>query len=200
MQTKPAITRVKIHDIIQSRWSPRAFDANKVISFDTLTALMEAARWAPSCFNDQPWRFIVCHKSTHENHWQQAFSCINEKNQLWAKNAPLFILGVAMENFQHNGKANRFAQYDTGAACISLCLQATALGLVSHQMGGFDAQKAIELFKLPADCSPMAMIAIGYQAEADVLDDDFKEAELKERSRAAIEDRFYFGQWSSENS
>lgn len=200
MQTKPAITQVKLHDIIEARWSPRAFDIEKPISPETLTALMEAARWAPSCFNDQPWRFIVCNKAGDESHWQRAFSCINEKNQLWAKNAPLLILSVAMENFNHNGKPNRFAEYDTGAASVSLCLQATALGLVSHQMGGFDAQKAREVFELPDGCHPMAMMAIGYQAEADILDDNFKEAESKERSRAELEERFYFGKFGEQKT
>jgi nitroreductase len=100
-----------------------------------------------------------------------------------------------MENFNHNGKPNRWAMYDTGAASVSLCFQATALGLVVHQMGGFDAEKARALFKLPADCTPMAMMAAGYQADIDVLDDDFKAAELAERTRSSLDQRFYFGQW-----
>jgi len=100
-----------------------------------------------------------------------------------------------MENFNHNGQANRWAMYDTGAASVSLCLQATALGMCVHQMGGFDAEKAREVFNLPGDCRPMAMMAVGYQADADVLDDDFKETELAARSRAALNERFYAGQW-----
>jgi len=100
-----------------------------------------------------------------------------------------------MENFNHNGQANRWAMYDTGAASVSLCLQATALGLCVHQMGGFDAEKAREVFNLPGDCRPMAMMAVGYQADVEVLDDDFKEAELAARSRAVLTERFYAGQW-----
>ena len=195
MQHKPAITRVKIHDLMQSRWSPRAIDPDKDISPEDLTALLEAARWAPSCFNDQPWRFIVCVKSKDEPSWKNALANLAEKNQLWAKNAPVLMLAVAMENFNHNGKPNRWAMYDTGAASVSLCFQATALGLVVHQMGGFDAEKARALFKLPAGCTPMSMIAVGYQADIDVLDDDFKAAELAERTRAPLDQRFYFGQW-----
>lgn len=118
-----------------------------------------------------------------------------EKNRLWAKNAPVLILAVAMENFNHNGQPNRWAMYDTGAASVSLCLQATALELIVHQMGGFDAEKAREVFHLPGDCKPMAMIAVGYQADVDVLDDTFKEAELAARSRIALNERFYAGQW-----
>ncbi len=195
MQHKPAITRVKIHDLMKSRWSPRAIDPDKDISPEDLTALLEAARWAPSCFNDQPWRFIVCVKSKDETSWQNALANLAEKNQLWAKNAPVLMLAVAMDNFNHNGKLNRWAMYDTGAASVSLCFQATALGLVVHQMGGFDAEKARALFKLPAGCTPMSMIAVGYQADIDVLDEDFKAAELAERTRAPIDQRFYFGQW-----
>ncbi len=195
MQQKPAITRVKIHDIIQARWSPRAFDPDKPVSHDDLLSLLEAARWAPSCFNDQPWRFVVCDKATDETGWQHAVSILAEKNRRWAKNAPVLMLAVAMENFNHNGQANRWAMYDTGAASVSMCLQATALGLCVHQMGGFDAEKAREVFNLPGDCKPMAMMAVGYQAEVDVLDNDFKEAELAARSRAALNERFYAGQW-----
>ena len=195
MQQKPATTRVKIHDIIQARWSPRAFDPDRQVSRDDLLALLEAARWAPSCFNDQPWRFIVCDKAADETSWQHAVTTLAEKNRLWAKNAPVLMLAVAMESFNHNGQPNRWAMYDTGAASVSMCLQATALGMCVHQMGGFDAEKAREVFNLPDDCRPMAMMAVGYQAEADVLDDDFKGTEIAARSRAALDERFYAGQW-----
>jgi nitroreductase len=198
MQSKPATTCVKIHDIIQARWSPRAFDPNKHVSNDDLLALMEAARWAPSCFNDQPWRFVVCDKNTNADSWQNALATLGERNQLWAKNAPVLLLSVAMKNFNHNDKPNRWAMYDTGAAAANLCLQATALGLVVHQMGGFDGEKACKVFNLPSDCTPMAMMAIGYQADATVLDEDFKAIELAERTRAALYERFYAGQWGKE--
>jgi len=195
MQQKPATTRVKLHDLIQARWSPRAFDPDRPVSPDDLLALLEAAHWAPSCFNDQPWRFVVCNKAADETGWHNALSVLAEKNRRWAKNAPVLMLAVAMENFNHNGQPNRWAMYDTGAASVSLCLQATALGMSVHQMGGFDAEQAREVFKLPGDCRPMAMMAVGYQAEADVLDNDFKEAESAARSRAALNERFFAGQW-----
>jgi nitroreductase len=195
MQHKPANTGVKIHELIQNRWSPRAFDPEKPVSSDDLLALLEAARWAASCFNDQPWRFVVCDKATDEAAWQQAFGTLVEKNRQWAKDAPVLILAVAMEHFNHNGKANRWAMYDTGAASAGLCLQATALGLVVHQMGGFDADLAHEVFQLPTNCQPMAMMAVGYQADVDVLDEDFKSAELAERARVVLNERFYAGSW-----
>lgn len=195
MHHKSAKTSVKIHELIAKRWSPRAFDPDKTVSRNHLTALLEAARWAPSCFNDQPWRYIVCDKTSDAAAWQNGLAVIAEKNRLWAKNAPVLLLAVAMGNFNHNGKANRWAMYDTGAASVSLCLQATALGLIVHQMGGFDAELARQTFKLPEDCTPMAMMAVGYQAEAATLADDFQAAEQAERSRAALDQRFYLGQW-----
>lgn len=195
MQQKSAATCVKVHEIIENRWSPRAFDANKSINHADLLALLEAARWTASCFNDQPWRFVVCDKNTDKTGWENAFAILADRNKLWAKNAPVLMLSVAMENFNHNGKPNRWAIYDTGAAAASLALQATALGLVVHQMGGFDVEKARAVFNLPDDCTPMAMMAVGYQAEVEVLDEDFKTAELAARSRATIQQRFYAGQW-----
>jgi nitroreductase len=195
MLNKPATTSVKVHDLIQNRWSPRAFDPDIDIQHDDLLALLEAARWAPSCFNDQPWRYIVCVKSKDEANWQNALAILAEKNQQWAKNAPVLMLAVAMANFNHNGKPNRWAMYDTGSASFSLCLQATALGLIVHQMGGFDVDKAREIFNLPEDCQPMAMMAVGYQAAADSLGDDFKQAELTVRSRMPLEQVVYFGSW-----
>ncbi|MDD5272191.1 MAG: nitroreductase family protein [Methylovulum sp.] len=195
MQQKPAVTSVEIHELIAQRWSPRAIDPARLVSHDDKLALLEAARWAPSCFNDQPWRFIVCDKSTDLASWQTALETLVEKNRLWAKNAPILILAVAMANFTHNGQPNRLAMYDTGAASVSLSLQAAALGLVVHQMGGFDADKARLVFALPDDCTPMAMLAVGYQGEADDLDEGFKAAELAERTRASLDQRFYAGKW-----
>ena len=195
MQAKPAKTCVKIHNLIQDRWSPRAFDADRLISYDNLLALLEAARWAASCRNEQPWRFIVCDKQTDVHSWQNAFSILADRNQLWAKNAPVLLLSVAIRDFNHNNQPNRWAEYDTGAAVANLCLQATALGLSVHQMGGFDAEKACELFHLPDDCTPMSMIALGYQGDVNTLADDFKISELAERSRKPLSECFYAGCW-----
>ena len=198
MRQKLATTRVEIHDIIKARWSPRAFDPDKQVSQDDLLSLLEAAHWAPSCFNDQPWRFVICNKAIDEHSWQIALEVIVEKNRQWAKNAPVLILAVAMENFNHNGQPNRWASYDTGAASVSLCLQATALGLCVHQMGGFNVEKARDAFNLPSDCNPMSILAVGYQAKMEVLDEDFNSIELAPRTRAPLNERFYVGQWGQE--
>jgi len=190
MPGKAATTDVPIHDIISRRWSPRAFDAQRDVAAEDLLALLEAARWAPSCFNDQPWRYVVCVKSMDEAAWHAALACLTEKNQSWARNAPVLMLAVAMEHFNHNRNPNRWAMYDTGAASLSLCLQAVALGLAVHQMAGYDTEKAIAAFGLPEDCTPMAMLAVGYYAEADT-------AVKTERLRAPLTERFYAGRWGS---
>lgn len=197
MQDKPATTMVPIHEIIKKRWSPRAFDFSKDVAESDLLALLEAARWTPSCYNEQPWRFIICVKSREEAHWQAALGCLAEKNQLWAKNAPLLIVAVATNDFSQNGNPNPWAEYDTGAASAFLSLQATALGLVVHQMGGFSKEKIRDAFALPEDSTPMAVLAVGYQADVEILDDSFKEMELGERSRAPLTEIIYSGRWGS---
>jgi nitroreductase len=200
MLNKPAITQEKIHDIIQNRWSTRAFDADKDISLPLLTTLIEATRWSSSCFNDQPWRYIICAKSRNEDKWNDLLGCLVEKNQQWAKNAPVLILAVAMENFTHNGKPNRWAQYDTGAASYGLCLQAVSMGLFVHQMGGFDVDKARSNLDLPADCMPMSVMAVGYKSSTDILDEELKAFELSERSRKPQNECFYFGSFGIVNA
>jgi len=146
---KPATTQVEIHEIIANRWSPRAYDVNKAVSQEQIISLLEAARWAASCFGDQPWRFLVWDKNKDAVAWQQALDCIVPGNQAWAKDAPVFVLVCADTLFSHNQKSNRWGAYDTGAAAASLCLQATSLGLMTHQMGGFDGKKAQADFNIP---------------------------------------------------
>lgn len=195
MINKPAITSDQIDSLMQNRWSPRAFDCNRPIEDSAISSLLEAARWAPSCMNEQPWRFLICSQEKDQLAWQKLLTCLGEKNQLWAQHAPVLILAVAMNNFAQTNKLNRWASYDTGAACMSLCLEATALGLVTHQMGGFDAEQCREAFNLPDDCSPLSIIAVGYQAKPDHLDDEMKQKEEAERTRAAASTRFFYGHW-----
>ena len=195
MSDKYATAAAEIHELIAKRWSPRSFDPDKPVTPKQIIALLEAARWAPSCFNDQPWRFIVCDKNTDPESWQKAFALLVEKNQLWAKNAPVLLLSVATSHFAHNGDPSRWGMFDTGAACMALCVQAVALGLAANQMGGYDAVKAKTVFGIPDDCNPMSMIAIGYQAEAARLYDAFKAAETAPRSRAPLEGQCFSGYW-----
>lgn len=192
---KPAITQVNIDETIAKRWSGRAYDASKTISKAKIIALLEAARWAPSCFGDEPWRFIVWDKNTDANAWQQAFDCVVPNNQTWVKDAPLLILVCAGTLFGHNQSPNRWGQYDTGAAAENLCLQAASMGLMAHQMGGFNADKTRERFAIPAEYTLMAMIAVGYEGDANNLPDELKARELAARKRKPLGELFFSGTW-----
>ena len=196
MQKKIAQTGTPIHDLIAQRWSPRAFDKSGVVTREQLTSLLEAARWAPSCFGDEPWRYLVWDRNHDAAAWEKAFDCLAEANQKWVKNAPVLLCACADSLFGHNATPNRWAQYDTGAASENLVLQAVALGLAAHQMGGFDAQKIRITFSVPEAYMPMAMIAVGYQAEASVLEDPVQEErEIAARTRKPLGERFFEGSW-----
>ena len=196
MLEKSAITQVPIADLIAHRWSPRAIDPDQPVRREQLVALLEAARWAPSCFGDQPWRYLVWDQFRDVSRWQQAFECLAEGNQVWAKNAPLLMLSIVAPNFGHNDQPNRWAQYDTGAASENLCLQATALGLVAHQMGGFDSDQAKARFNIPADYTCMAMIAVGHPAPAEGLPDALRHKELATRERKPLSQIVFEGSWA----
>ena len=195
MQDKPAATSVPIHDLMTRRWSPRAYDAGKPVTRAQLASLLEAARWAPSCNGAEPWRYLVWDRTRDPRGFEQAFECLSENNKRWVKNAPLLLLSIASSDPLPGGRPNRFGQHDTGMASMSLALQAVALGLVAHQMAGFDAEKARAGFGIPADCTPVAMIAVGYQASPDVLDEETKKKELIARARKPLAERFFEGSW-----
>jgi len=197
MTSKFAETSIEIDRLITERWSPRAFDPEHAIEDDKITALIEAAHWAPSCFNEQPWRYVLCNKHSDVVVWQLAISCLTPKNQLWAKDAPLLIMACAHEAFSYNGKSNRWAQYDTGAASENICLQATSMELFAHQMGGFDAERAREVFKIPQQITPMAMIAVGYYGDIGKLHADFIVSEKADRERKPIEKNFFRGDFET---
>ena len=192
---KPATTQQPIHTLIADRWSGRAYDANQSVSEAQVISLLEAARWAPSCFGDQPWRYVVCNKANNLQAWQAAFDALVPGNQGWAVNAPVLLLICADTLFGHNDKPNKWAAYDTGAATENLCLQATADGLMAHQMGGFDADKARAAFNVPARYQILAMVSIGYPAAIESLSGEAKERELAPRSRKPLGELFFNGQW-----
>lgn len=197
MDDRKAQTSVPIHDLLAKRWSPRAYDVNRTISREQLAALLEAARWAPSCNGDEPWRYLIFDKSRDAQGWQKAFDCLSENNRKWVKNVPVLMLSCAGSTFAHNGKPNRYGPHDTGAASACLALQGAAMGLAVHQMGGYDAAKARESFGIPEEYTPMAMIAVGYPASPDVLDEETKQKELKPRSRKPIAQQFFEKEWGS---
>ena len=195
MFDKKAKTSVPVNDLIARRWSGRAYDPDRQVSSEQVMALVEAARWSPSCFGDQPWRYIVCDRKSNETAWNNAYSCLSEGNQTWAKNAPLLILSVADSIMTKTGKPNRWGQHDTGAASMSICVQATELGLMVHQMGGFDADKSRKLFSIPEQYIPMAMIAVGYQLTEEKITGEIREREYSERQRNPIGMNFFNGKW-----
>ena len=161
----PATNDFPIHELLQRRWSPRAF-SEKQVPPEVLRSLFEAARWAASCFNDQPWAYLVAPKENPEEFARLA-SVLMEGNAVWASRAPVLALSLARTSFQQNNQPNRHAMHDLGAASASLTLEATARGLAVHQMAGFFADKARDLFRIPDGWEPMAAIAIGYPGDPD---------------------------------
>jgi len=189
---KPAESAVPIHPLLARRWSGRAVDGRSVEP-EKLRVLLEAVRWAPSCFNEQPWRYLVF-DTRDAAALESARSCLVEGNA-WARKAPVLLLSVAKENFTHSEKPNRHGQHDVGLASENLVLQATELGLVSHQMAGFDAQKARELFQIPVGYTPMAMIVLGYPGKVEDLPDELQKRETAPRTRKPIEEWAFDGRW-----
>ena len=195
MLEKNAVTAAPIHELLARRWSPRAYDKSKAVSRAQILSLIEAARWAPSCNGDEPWRYLVWNRADDETGWQRAFDLLSDGNKKWCANVPVLMLSNAGSVFGHNGKPNRHTQHDTGMASLNLSLQAVALGLIAHQMGGFDSAKAREVFAIPSEFTPMAMIAVGYQADPGVLPEDVKAKELTPRKRKPVGDCFFAGGW-----
>jgi nitroreductase len=194
-ENKKALTQVRIHELLAERWSPRAFDIARSVEREKIISLIEAVRWAPSCFGDEPWRYLIWDRNSDRAGWQKAFDCLGDGNKAWVKNVPVLILSCAGSVFRHDGKPNRHGQHDTGAASMALVLQAVASGLAAHQMAGFDADKARQLFAIPVEYSPMAIIAVGYQAEPDTLEGERRDKEKAPRSRQPIGTHFFAGTW-----
>lgn len=151
---------------VLNRWSPRSF-AERAVSPEDLKKVFEAARWAASSFNEQPWRYLVGTRGSET--YKKIFSTLIGFNQSWAGSASVLILGVASTKFSHNGTPNGYALYDLGAASSYLTLQAAALGLTTHQMAGFDQEAARKAFEIPEDYALGAVIALGYQGEPAAL-------------------------------
>lgn len=176
----------KLSDNIKKRYSTVIF-SSKMVEEDKLTLLFEAARWAPSSFNEQPWRFIVGIKDRDDN-YQKILDCLVEANQHWAKYAPVLAISIAKKNSTVKNKPNRFAQYDTGMAVGNLLGQATAMGLLVHQMGGYSVEKARSYFDIEDEFEPMAAMAIGYKGDVNLFPNDLKEREAKERYRKPLDE------------
>lgn len=196
---KPAETSYEVHELIRSRWSPRAF-ADKMVEDSQVGSLLEAARWAASSYNEQPWHFFVATKRQPEE-YQKLLECLVEFNQGWAQTAPVLMLSVAATQFARNGKPNQHAWHDVGLAAATLCLQATSMGLVCHGMAGFNASQARTALKIPENHEPVAAWAIGYQSDdLSVLPEDLREQEQKPRERKPLSDWVFTGTWGESAS
>lgn len=182
---KLATTTYPVLETIRKRWSPRSF-ASYAVAPDTLNQVFEAASWAASAMNEQPWRYIYAHHADQET-FQKMVDCLLPGNQPWAKHAPVLILALAKTHFD-NGNPNGAALHDLGMANGNLSLEATALGLYTHFMGGFDQARAKELFHLPDTLQPVAFIALGYLGEAEQLEEPFLSREKAPRQRKAVND------------
>lgn len=193
MIDKPADTQYPIDNMIRQRWSPLGF-SNRLVEQELLCTVLEAARWAASSYNEQPWSFIIATKD-NEAEFERLLSCLAEGNQEWARNAPVLMLSVARLHFERNGVENRHAFHDVGAAAATLAIQAAALGLFIHQMAGFDVEKARELFSIPAGYQPVALIALGYQGEPQTLSEKLQQREVAPRNRKVLAKFVFTGKW-----
>ncbi|MFL6415446.1 MAG: nitroreductase family protein [Bryobacteraceae bacterium] len=183
--------KVPVLDLILRRWSPRAFEAKTVSDID-LATIFTAASWAASSYNEQPWRFIVGRQG--EEAWKKIFEALAPANQAWTKAAPVLYVAIARKTFSHNGSPNRVAVHDVGAACATLSLQATALGLHTHGMAGFTPESLRQSFGIPEEYDPISCWALGYLGDPDTLPEHYRNMELQPRTRKPLE-AFVFTGW-----
>jgi len=182
-----------IHPLLAGRRSIVAF-APTSVEPETLASLMEAARWAPSCRNEQPWSFIVATRASKSD-FDRLLGCLVEFNVQWAQHAPLLLLSVARLTFESNGQPNRHAFHDVGQAIANLTFQATVSGLVVHQMAGFDVEKARREFSIPQDYEPVAAAAIGYPGNSAELPEKLRNREASPRKRKPLSSFVFEGGW-----
>ena len=175
-----------VHELIRRRWSPRAFDAARLVPRAELMRLFEAARWAPSSFNEQPWRFLAIAREESPDAWRALMATLTPRNQSWAAAAPVLVL-VAVKTTFESGAVNQVGWYDAGQAVAFLSLQATAQGLSLRQMEGFDRDAARAAVRVPAGFNAAVVMAIGYAGDPESLPfDKHREAERRPRQRRAL--------------
>jgi nitroreductase len=191
---EPAVDAPVVHPVLAGRWSPRSFDPEHVLGDAELACLVEAARWAPSAFNAQPWRFLVGRRG--DSAFQAVLSTLSATNQLWAGASSLLVAAVTAPYFP-DGTPYENAAYDTGLAVAQLVVQAHAMGLHAHQMGGFDREKLRAAFGVPEGHTPVAVIAVGVRAEADRLPEKLRVREHLPRQRRPVPETFFAGAWGT---
>ena len=197
---KAARTDHDVLDAISERWSPRAFDPERPVEPEKLRQVLEAARWAASSYNEQPWRFIVA-TTAEPDERERLLGCLKAFNQEWARRAPVLMLTVAKKHFGEEGseesRPNRHALHDVGLAMGNLSAQATALGLYLHQMAGIEPEAAREAYDIPSDFEPVAGVALGYHGDPSVLPEQLREREEAERKRRPLAESVFTGAWGT---
>ncbi|MFQ5747581.1 MAG: nitroreductase family protein [Gemmatimonadota bacterium] len=195
MDTHPKRARpdVPVHELIAARWSPYAFDG-RLVSGGDLASLFEAARWAASSYNEQPWRYILATRDDVEG-FQRMLSCLVEGNREWARNAAAVALGVVSLRFARNDKPNRAAHHDLGLASAGLTLEATARGLHVHQMVGILPDRAREVYGIPEGFEPLTALAVGYAADPDSVPGPLGDRDRTERARRPVAEFVFAAGW-----
>jgi nitroreductase len=192
---KPAPAEHEILDLIKRRWSPRAF-ASTPVEPAKIRRMLEAARWAPSSMNEQPWNYLIATKDNAEE-FAKMVGCLVPANEAWAKDAPLLMISVAKMYFSKNGEPNRVAMHDVGAASAHLVLEAAGLGLFVHQMGGIEIEKIRTEYQLPPGYEPVAGLAIGYPGDPAKLAEPYKTRETGPRVRKPFKEFVFAGKWGT---
>ena len=196
---KIALTDHDVHELIRHRWSPRAFDATRAVTRTDLLRLFEAARWAPSSRNEQPWRYLVLGKNEFPNEWKALFETLSSSNQAWAAAAPVLVRSAVRTSYEDTGTANQRSWYDTGQAAALLTMQATSQGLAVRQMEGFDRARAREACGIPPEYEPAVVMAIGYAGDPEALAlDKHRTAERQPRRRRPLDNIVFEGRWGSD--
>jgi nitroreductase len=179
------LKEMQLNKAIQNRWSPRAFSYRKVTK-EMIDLLFEAARWAPSAMNEQPWNYYFVHRDNQKT-FNEVVEILTGINPAWAQYAQVLIVSVVKKNYDYQNRANKNALHDLGAANVSIAIQAAEMGLQVHQMAGFDKEKATKYLQLENEnFEPVTMIAVGFQGDADQLTEDLKVRELQPRKRKEI--------------
>jgi len=180
-----------ILDVFARRWSPRAF-ADRPVEPEKIRRMLEAARWTMSSYNEQPWRYVVASRHENPEAYDELLRCLSVGNQSWAEHAPVLMMSFYKTTFSRNGRRNRCAPHDVGAASAALTFQATAMDLYVHQMAGIEADVVRETYDVPDDFEPMAGLAVGYLGDPSMLSENQQKSERAERSRTPL-DEFAFG-------